>query len=184
MAKKRFMAALILGLMGTGLLHAADPESPFLRNNALAIKLGYHYYPESDFTDYWKVGKQDFDGFVGEISYERELVKYLGLAVSLGYYLSNKQYFYNNLVYSGDQAILDATISNTYLSLTLKPHFPLSRWFQVYFGAGADVYYTYTNFKGIYTRGGSSTFLDNNGHQLGNEHGSAGNRGLEQGWQN
>ena len=166
MAAKRFMAALILVLMGTGLLHAADPESPFLRNNALALKLGYHFYPNSSFTDYWKVSKEDFDGFVGEISYERELVKYLGLEVALGYYGSSKQFSYNNLVNSGDRASLDATISNTYLSLTLKPHFPLSRWFQVYFGAGGDVYYTYTDFKGRYTRGGSSTSLDNNDNKL------------------
>lgn len=52
------MAALILVLMGTGLLHAADPESPFLRKNALAVKLGYHFYPDSDFTDYWQVSNQ------------------------------------------------------------------------------------------------------------------------------
>jgi opacity protein-like surface antigen len=166
MEVKRFIAALILVLMGTGLLHAADPESPFLRKNALAVKLGYHFYPSSNFTDYWKVSKQDFDGFVGEIAYERELVKYLGLEVGLGYYGSNKQYSYSSLVYSGDQARLDATITNTYLSLTLKPHFPLSRWFQVYFGAGGDVYYTYTDFKGSYARGGSSTSLDNNDNKL------------------
>ena len=166
MEVKRFIAALILVLMGTGLLHAADPESPFLRKNALAVKLGYHFYPSSNFTDYWKVSKQDFDGFVGEIAYERELVKYLGLEVGLGYYGSNKQYSYSSLVYSGDQARLDATITNTYLSLTLKPHFPLSRWFQVYFGAGGDGYYTYTDFKGSYARGGSSTSLDNNDNKL------------------
>ena len=58
MTAKRFMAALILVLMGTGLLHAADPESPFLRKNALAVKLGYHFYPDSDFTDYWQVSNQ------------------------------------------------------------------------------------------------------------------------------
>jgi opacity protein-like surface antigen len=166
MARKRFSVAWILVLMVPGLLYAAEPESPFLRKNALAVKLGYHFYPTSDFTDYWKVSQQDFDGFVGEIAYERELVKYLGLEVGLGYYSSNKQYFYNNLVSSGDQATLDATITNTYLSLTLKPHFPLARWFQVYFGAGGDVYYTYTDFKGSYTRGGSSTSLDNSDNKL------------------
>jgi opacity protein-like surface antigen len=166
MATKRFMAALILVLMGTGLLHAEDPEPAFLRDNALAVKLGYHFYAESDFTDYWKVSKQDFDGFVGEISYEREMVKYLGLEVGLGYYRSNKKYSYNNLVNPGDQASLDASITNTYLSLSLKPHFPLSRWFQVYCGAGGDVYYTYTDFKGSYTRGGSSTSLDDNDNKL------------------
>jgi len=162
MARRRFFGALILVLMAPGLLYAADPESPFLRKNALAVKLGYHYYPTSDFSDYWKVSKQDFDGFVGEIAYERELIKYLGMELGLGYYRSSKQYSYNNLVSSGDQASLDAAISNTYLSLTLKPHFPLSRWFQVSFGAGGDVYYTYTDFKGDYNRGGSSTSLDLN----------------------
>ena len=65
MATTRIIGALILVLMGTGLLHAADQESPFLRNNALAVKVGYHFYPDSDFTDYWKVSKQDLDGFVG-----------------------------------------------------------------------------------------------------------------------
>ncbi|NTV43617.1 MAG: hypothetical protein HGA63_10000, partial [Syntrophobacteraceae bacterium] len=67
---KHLFAALILVLMGPGLLFAADLETPFLRKNALAVKLGYHFYPTSDFTDYWKVSKQDFDGFVGEIAYE------------------------------------------------------------------------------------------------------------------
>ena len=166
MTAKRFMAALILVLMGTGLLHAADPESPFLRKNALAVKLGYHFYPDSDFTDYWQAGNQDFDGFAGEISYERELVKYLGLEVALGYYGSDKQHSYNNLASSGDQASLDATISNFYLGLTLKPHFPLFRRFQVYFGAGGDVYYTYVDFEGTYTRGGSSTCLNSEDNKL------------------
>ncbi len=166
MATKGIIAAWILVLMGTGFLHGADPDSPFLRKNALAVKLGYHFYPTSDFTDFWKVGKQDFDGFAGEIAYERELVRYLGLEVGVGYYRSSKQYSYNNLVSTGDQAGLDAAISNTYLSLTLKPHFPLSRWFQIYFGGGGNVYYTYTDFKGSYTSGGSTTSLDNDDNKL------------------
>jgi opacity protein-like surface antigen len=162
MAIKLFMAAVILLLLGTEALQAADQESPFLRKNALAVKLGYHLYPDSDFTDYWQVSKEDFDGFAGEVAYERELLKYLGLEIALGYYGSSKKIFANRLVSSGDQANLDATISNTYLSLTLKPHFPLSRGFQVYFGAGADVYYTYVEFEGTYTGGGASTSLNNN----------------------
>jgi len=166
MATKRFIAALILVLMGTEVLQAAEQDSPFLRNNALAVKLGYHSYPNSDFSDYWQVSKEDFDGFTGEIAYERELFKYLGLEFALGYYGSSKNYSYNNLVSSGDQARLDATISNTYLSLTLKPHFPLSRGFQVYFGGGADLYYTYVEFAGIYTAGGSSTSLNNSDNKL------------------
>jgi opacity protein-like surface antigen len=166
MAIKRFMAALIMILMGTGVLQAAEQDSPFLRKNALAFKLGYHFYPDSDFTDYWRVSKQDFDGFIGEIAYERELFKYLGLEFALGCYGFIKEYFYNNLVPSGNQGSLDATILNTYLSLTLKPHFPLSRWFQVYFGGGADLYYTYVEFEGTYTRGRSSTSLDNSDNKL------------------
>jgi opacity protein-like surface antigen len=175
MATKRFMAALILVLMGPGILQAAEQDSPFLRKNALAVKIGYHFYPTSDFTDYWQVSKQDFDGFIGEIAYERELFKYLGLEFALGYYGSSEKYSYNNLVSSGDQARLDATISNTFLSLTLKPHFPLSRGFQVYFGGGADLYYTYVEFEGTYSGGGSSTSLNNSDNKLGvGFHGLAG----------
>jgi opacity protein-like surface antigen len=112
------------------------------------------------------VDKQDFDGFTGEIAYERELIKYLGLEFALGYYGSSKKYSYNNLVSSGDQASLDANISNTYGSLTLKPHFPLSRWFQVYFGGGGDLYYTFVKFEGTYAGGGSSTSLNNSDNKL------------------
>jgi hypothetical protein len=55
MATKRFMAALILVLMGTGVLQAAEPDSPFLRKNALAVKLGYHFYPVYPDSDFLKL---------------------------------------------------------------------------------------------------------------------------------
>jgi opacity protein-like surface antigen len=58
------------------------------------------------------------------------------------------------------------TISNTYLSLTLKPHFPLSRRFQLYFGVGADVYDTYVEFKGTYSGRGASTSLNNSDNKM------------------
>lgn len=61
MAAKRSIGVLILVMMGTGIVHSADIDTPFLRKNALAVKLGYHFYPTSDFTDFWKVSKQDFD---------------------------------------------------------------------------------------------------------------------------
>ena len=85
-------------------------------------------------------GKND-EGPAVEIAYERESIKYPGLEIELGYLRGNKAYRYNHLVFAGDRANVDVTISNTHLSLSLKPHVPIENYFQLDGGIGAGLYY-------------------------------------------
>jgi len=160
MRVREVLLAFLVVLIGAGAVHALD-QNPFLsRKNSFSIKAGYHIYNGSDYTDFWLINQRDYAGPAAEIAYERELIRSLGLEIALGFYRGNQGYNYSNLVFVGDSARLDTTLSNTYLSLSLKPHFPLGNRFQLYFGAGADLYYTLANFTGSYVRGSSTVSFD------------------------
>ena len=117
---------------------AAEERAHLLKDNAIGIKAGYHLYPGNDFMDFWGMDQKDFDGFVGEIAYERRLYKYLWLEVALGYFQSGEEYGGARL--AGDR--MDLTIVNAYLSPSLKLVFPLTDTFTFYAGGGPDYYYT------------------------------------------
>jgi len=156
MRAKEILLALLMVIISAGAIHAQEKNLFLSKKNSFSLKAGYHIFNGSDYTDYWMINQRDYDGPAAEIAYERELIHYLGLEVALGFNRANKAYNYSNLVFAGDSASLDATISNTYLSLSLKPHFPLGNYFQFYFGAGADLYFTLANFTGSYLRGSST----------------------------
>jgi opacity protein-like surface antigen len=157
---REILLALLMVILSAGAIHAQEKNLFLVKKNSLSVKAGYHIYPGSEYTDYWRVNQRDYGGPAAEIAYERELITFLGLEIALGFYRANQAYNYSNLVLAGDSASLEATLSNTYLSLSLKPHIPIGNDFQVYFGAGADLYYTLADFKGSYLRGSSTVSLD------------------------
>ena len=160
MVAKGILMGLLTVMIGAGVLCAEEKTPAFFRNNAMALKLGYHFYVDSDFTDFWMVKEEDYNGVAFELAYERELIKYLGLEIALGYHKSNKTYSYTNLVYSGDRSTMETTLQNTYLSLSLKPHLPLGSSFQLYLGGGGDFYYTHSKMEGDYQRGGTAIYIN------------------------
>jgi hypothetical protein len=146
---------------------AAEERAHLLKDNAISIKAGYHLYPDSDFMDFWKLSQGDFDGFIGEVAYERRLYKYLWLEVAVGYFQSGEEY--GGTLLAGDH--MDLTIINTYLSPTLKFAFPLTDFFTFYAGAGPDYYYTLSRLK--YQAGGL-TYDKDEGFSSFGAHGLAG----------
>lgn len=160
MIAKGILMGLLAVVVSAGGLWAEEKPSAFFRNNAIAIKGGYHFYVDSDFTDFWQVKKKDYNGFAFELAYERELIKYLGLETALGYHKAHTKYSHTNLVYSGDRSAMETTLENVYLSLSLKPHIPLGSSFQVYLGAGGDFYYAHSKMEGDYQRGGTYIYIN------------------------
>ena len=79
----------------------------------------------------------------------------------------------------GDSASLDTTLSNAYLSLSLKPHLPIGTRFQLCCGAGADLYYTLANFTGSYQRNSATVSFDESQSYL--SFGAHGMEGVEMG---
>ncbi|WP_027371480.1 outer membrane beta-barrel protein [Desulfovermiculus halophilus] len=121
---------------------AAQDSGHLAKKNSVAIKPGYHFYPDSDFFDFWGNDADDLSGFMFELAYERELNDYLGLEIGLGYFSSKEKY--HNVLFLGDSADLD--IQNTYVSPTLKGYLPLCDYVYLYAGIGPDIYYTYADF--------------------------------------
>jgi hypothetical protein len=160
MVAKGILMGLLAVMVSAGGLCAQEKPFPFFRNNAIALKGGYHFYVDSDFTDFWRVKDKDYDGGAFELAYERELVKYLGLEAALGYHKAHTKNSYTNLVYAGDRSVMETRLENLYLSLSLKPHIPLGSSFHVYLGGGADFYYTHSKMEGDYQRGGTYIYIN------------------------
>ncbi len=127
---------------------AAEERAHFMKDNALSLKAGYRIHPGSDFIDFWKIDRADFNSFVGEVAYERRLYKHLWLEIAAGYCQSGEEYTGTRL--AGD--FMDLTIINAYLSPTLKIVVPLSDFLTLYGGAGPDYYYTESRLR--YTSAG------------------------------
>ena len=160
MRVRETLLALLMVIIGAGAIQAQEKNLFLSKKNSFSLKAGYHVFNGSEYTDFWMINQRDYAGAAVEIAYERELIKYLGLEMALGFYRANRGYNYSNLVFVSDSASLEATFSNTYLSLSLKPHFPIGNYFQFYFGAGADLYYTVANFTGSYQRGASTVSFE------------------------
>ncbi|MCX5834071.1 MAG: outer membrane beta-barrel protein [Deltaproteobacteria bacterium] len=146
---------------------AEEERAHLLKDNAFSIKAGYHLYPSSDFMDSWNINQDDFNGFIGEVAYERRLYKYLWLEVAVGYFQSSEES--QGTLLAGDS--LDLTIISAYLSPTLKLVFPIADALTVYAGAGPDYYYTESRLK--YQTGGFTYDRDETFNSFG-AHGLAG----------
>ncbi len=135
----------VLALYGTSYAQSALTE----RKNALAVKGGYRIAESSDFTDFWGIDKKDYDGFVGEISYERKFTRFLGIEAALGY--SGISKYHPGAIMGTDN--LDTRFTSIYFSPSIKVYLPVSN-FGFYIGAGPDYYFTMGKLK--YDFGGLS----------------------------
>lgn len=160
MLAKKFLLVVVMFFLSPGILIAQEKSPFFSLKNGFSLKLGYHLATGSDFIDYWAVKKEDFSGPGFELAYERDIFKYLALELAGGFYRADQGYNYRSLVFAGDTAKLDTTVTSTYLSLSVKPHFPIGPYFQLYFGGGPDIYYTTGKFRGEYVRGSSRLPID------------------------
>lgn len=119
--------------------------------NAIALKPGYHFYPDNDFFDFWDIDREDMQSLMFEAAYERKLNRYLGLELGLGYFSSSEDY--RNVLYDDDSS--DIEIENWYLSASLKGYLPVCEYFYLYAGGGPDIYHT----RGDYTyKSGNSRY--------------------------
>ena len=125
-------------------VYAQETASHLLKNNALAIKLGEHFYEHgNDFMDFWGIDENDMKSFALELAYERKVTRRLGIELALGHFKSSKTY--SNVVFVGDSSNIE--IENIYLSPTLKCYMPANDTFIFYIGVGPDLYYTDGNYK-------------------------------------
>ena len=122
-------------LMLSGISHAQSALTE--RKNAIALKGGYRIAESSDFTDFWGIDRKDYNGFVGEISYERKFTRFLGIEAALGY--SGMSKFHPDAIIPSDN--LDTRFTSIYFSPSVKLYLPVKS-FGFYIGAGPDYYFT------------------------------------------
>ena len=129
--RKILLLALGVVLL-SGTVYAEDARLHLDKKNAIALKLGWHWYETSDVFDFWHFNENNFDCPVWVFAYERMIRERLGIEVSLGYFKSSES----------NTAGSDLTITNIFLSPTAKYYFPVGDTFVFYAGAGLDYYNT------------------------------------------
>lgn len=145
--KAQFMKILFLSL---GFLfifciagYASEKPSYLLKKNALGFKLGYHFFENSDFTDFWDIDEKDMNSFTFELAYERKITQTLGIELSFGHFKSDETY--HNVWFADDSSNIE--IENYYLSPSLKCYITVTKTLLFYFGGGPDLYYTEGNYE-------------------------------------
>jgi len=129
----RKVLLLTLGVvLLSGTAYAEDTRLHLDKKNAIALKLGWHWYETSDVFDFWHFNENNFDCPVWAFAYERMIRERLGIEVSLGYFKSSES----------NTAGSDLTITNIFVSPTAKYYFPVGDTFVFYAGAGLDYYNT------------------------------------------
>jgi opacity protein-like surface antigen len=129
---RKILIVVVGAVLLSATVYAQDTSLQLDEKNALAIKLGYKWYEDSDVFDFWGLNNNDFDVFVMSLAYERMLRPRMGLEVGWGFFRSSEVYP------SGS----DLTITNWFISPTLKYYFPVGDSFVFYGGAGVDYYNT------------------------------------------
>jgi opacity protein-like surface antigen len=131
-----YLRRVLLFMVGAVLLsatvYAQDTSLQLDKKNAFAIKFGYKWYEDSNVFNFWGLNNNDFDALVTSLAYERMLRPRIGLEVAWGFSKSSEVYP------SGS----DLTITNWFISPTLKYYFPVGDSFLFYGGAGVDYYNT------------------------------------------
>jgi len=133
------LIAFLLAIISSA--YAQEEKQYLLKDNNIAIKGGWHFYPESDFTNFWGTD----EGLFFELSYGRRIKQDIGIEFSLGYLQSNHNN--NNVAFPNDSSEL--RIENLYLSPSAKFFFPVSDVFNFYLGGGPDLYYTWSKHEYI-----------------------------------
>jgi len=135
--KKVFFCILLVSLLAISPAYAQEERQYLMKDNNIAIKAGWHFYPESDFTNFWGTDESLFF----ELSCGRRIRKNIGIEFSLGYLQSNHDN--TNVAFINDSSKL--RIENLYLTPSAKFFFPVSDRFNFYLGGGPDLYYTWSN---------------------------------------
>ncbi|MBW1714283.1 MAG: outer membrane beta-barrel protein [Deltaproteobacteria bacterium] len=129
--RKILLLALGVVLL-SGTVYAEDAPLHLDRKNAIALKLGWHWYETSDVFDFWHFNENNFDCPVWTFAYERMIRERLGIEVSLGLFESSES----------NTAGSDLAITNIFISPTAKYYLPMGDSFVFYAGAGFDYYNT------------------------------------------
>ncbi|MBI4825820.1 MAG: porin family protein [Nitrospirae bacterium] len=132
------LSALLL-ICSQGYAQQAGQSS---RDNNIALKIGGHVYPDSDFMDYWKAEASDYNSPAFELSYERMITPNIGIEIPVGFNSSKSTY--SDVFSAGDDSKI--SIDNLYIAPGLKFHIPLNSAFEAYAGGGFDLYHTWVDF--------------------------------------
>ena len=142
--KKVIFCFILLYFIFGNAVYAEETASHLLKNNAIALKLGEHFYEYGDdFMNFWSIDERDMKSFALELAYERKVTRGLGIELALGRFKSSKTY--SNVVFVGDSSNIE--IENIYLSPTLKGYMPVNDNFVFYIGVGPDIYYSDGKYK-------------------------------------
>ena len=143
---RRFMLGLlspVFILLGSGVTDAEEWPG-----HAVAVKMGYHFYPDSEYfeTNASFLNRDDFSGISGELEYSYRFRDRFSGALSLGYYDGKSD--------TDKICCADVRFQTGYFLITPRYHFPLSgrrtigRDFErrgvpmdVYVGSGIGVYH-------------------------------------------
>ena len=106
---------------------------PFQLSHSAALKLGYHFYPQSDYFDTTAayLDPQDFAGVSGEIEYDYRWQEEVSLSLTLGYYDGKAD--------ANEICCTRLKFSTTYFLITPKYHI-LALPLDGYLGAGIGYY--------------------------------------------
>ena len=131
-----FLRKVLLLTLGvvllSGTVYAEEARLHLQKKNACSLKLGWHWYEQSNVFDFWHFNQNNFDATVWVFAYERKIRERLGIEVSLGFFKSGEA----NTVGS------DLSITNIFVSPTAKYYFPAGDSFVFYAGGGLDYYNT------------------------------------------
>ena len=139
-----FFIFLIVACSFSNVVYAQKTLTPRVTKNSLGVKVGYHFYQDSDFTDFYHAQADalgtsfegnDFNLVTVELAYDRKFIPYLGIEVAFGYAPSTSK-TYSNVLEDGDSFRLK--LHNIYFAPSLKGYLPIGERFSFYGGAGPD----------------------------------------------
>ena len=82
--KKVFFCFISLYFIFGNAVYAEETASHLLKNNAIALKLGEHFYEYGDdFMNFWSIDERDMKSFALELAYERKVTRGLGIELAL-----------------------------------------------------------------------------------------------------
>lgn len=125
-------------------LYASEQPAHLSKENAVAIKVGGHFYEHGDdLMDFWDIDESDMRSLAFELAYERKIATNLGIELAFGYFKSDETY--HDVLFYDDSSRIE--IEDFYFSPTLKYYLPATNSVVFYLGIGPDLYYTEGDYK-------------------------------------
>lgn len=131
---KKFFIILLLPLFFVSVSKAQNKN--FDKQNAAAIKFGYHFYDNNDFEDKWGI---DSSSICPEISFEKKLTKKFSVEISGGFFSTETNYTY--YINSSSFINYNMDLKTYYLSPSIKYFLSKNDKFSLYLGLGPDFYH-------------------------------------------